>query len=42
MNGKRYYAIGWSRMLYREHEIAMVREFLENKDERLAACKDPS
>ena len=32
------YIVAWSRMLYRDHEIAMVRDFLENKDERLATC----
>ena len=35
------YIVAWSRMLYRDHEIAMVRDFLENKDERLAACGEP-
>ena len=40
-NGNPYY-VGWSRILYRDHEIALVRDFLENKDERLEACRDPS
>ena len=38
-NDGNVYAIGWSRILYRDHEIALVRDFLKNKDERLAACK---
>ena len=36
------YALGWSRILYLDHEIALVREFLNNKDERLEACRDPN
>lgn len=33
------YIVGWSRMLYREHEIAMVRDFLKKKTELLVSCK---
>ena len=32
------YAISWSRILYRDHEIEMVRDFLKNKDRLLAEC----
>ena len=35
------YALSWSRILYREHEISTVRDFLERKDQLLAACGKP-
>ena len=35
------YALGWSRILYRDREISMVQDFLKNKDELLAACTKP-
>lgn len=40
-NDGNVYVVAWSRVLYRDHEIEMVRDFLENKDERLAACRKP-
>ena len=41
-NNGNIYTIGWSRILYRDHDIEMVRDFLKNKDELLAACKEPN
>ena len=35
------YSISWSRILYRDHEIAMVRDFLKNKDQLLTECIEP-
>lgn len=35
------FALGWSRILYRDHDVEMVRDFLKNKDARLAACRKP-
>ena len=40
-NGKPYY-VGWSRILYRDHEIELVRDFLVQKDQLLSSCQNPS
>ena len=37
-NDGNVYSISWSRILYRDHEIEMVRDFLENRDQLLAEC----
>ena len=35
------YLTAWSRILYRDQDLATVHNFLENKDERLVACGEP-
>ena len=36
------YVLAWSRILHRDHDVAVVRDFLAKKDELLAECKSTS